>query len=1066
MEQISLEQRGGASGLDRRTWNLGKITTPTLQRVHPNERLFGRLDTARAHPVTWVHGPPGAGKTTLVASYLAARGLDPLWYRLDEGDADPATFFFYLGTASRQREPDTCPALPLLTPEFRLALSLFARRFFRDLFARPNTSVVVFDDYHEVVAGVPLHECLPSGLEEVPPGCHVVIISRTPPPAQLARLRLNGRIDVVEPDALRMTPEEAKGLARERRADASADRVERISRQTQGWVAGLILMLETGAEALATPPDCAVIPEVLFDYFAGEIFQRLDPHAQRLLGTLALMPTMTVHSAAKLTDSAGAGALLEDLRKRNYFTSRDLDARYRFHPLFRDFLLQSAPKSAPCGERIALFVRAATILDEDAQPDAAVGLLTQAGAFDGLATLVKRRAAALLAEGRNDTLVAWLGKLPADQIAADAWLSYWRGAARVSVDPVGSFGPLQDAFALFQAADDVVGQFLAWAGLAEAVRLDAYGKMSRYDGLIESLRSLLARHPDFSAPAVMLPVAAGMATALSRRTSNRAEMEAWKERARVAGQALGNAAQSIRIGFAFAIVDFFDGRYAAARVALEALPDPRTLDHHPMAQWAGLMAHATALLFRQALDDLQSFAEVALERLEASGFMLWLPMIAGLASHDAIRRGDLKASGAWVRRAGAFADAISSQRSAYYDHVAALHHTASGDLATARTHAERSVAKAERNGWYFYEALARLGLASLLRESSQLDEAFAELDRLDFVLSCSMSDSIAFSAKLLRADLLFAIGDDTHGAKTLAESLAFGRIHGDTYVMLPPAQVTRLCSLALRRGIEPAFVRTLIRTYKTPPPDLYDERWPWPLRITTFGGLAIEKDGAPLTFSRKTPKRLITLLKAIAAYGGRNVPEERLIDAVWPDEEGDAAHSALNIAIHRLRKLLGDPEAVTVVGGCVSLVPGRCWLDLWAVEHLSAEASARENTDAHERLLALYRGDFLAGDRDLYWTTQRRDRMRGRFVRMVSTLADGRTTAQDHASAIALYERGLAGAPEAEEFYQGLMRCHLQRGDVAAGLAAYRRLRTVLRDGPAMAPAPASEALNRKLLAL
>ena len=41
----------------------------------------------------WLHAPPGAGKTTLAAGYAQRFSEPPLWYRLDEGDRDPAAFF-------------------------------------------------------------------------------------------------------------------------------------------------------------------------------------------------------------------------------------------------------------------------------------------------------------------------------------------------------------------------------------------------------------------------------------------------------------------------------------------------------------------------------------------------------------------------------------------------------------------------------------------------------------------------------------------------------------------------------------------------------------------------------------------------------------------------------------------------------------------------------------------------------------------------------------------------------------------------------------------------------------
>ena len=55
--------------------------------------------------VIWLVGPPGAGKTTLVASWLAARRGRQLWMQLDPGDGDVASFFHYLALLAAHRTP-------------------------------------------------------------------------------------------------------------------------------------------------------------------------------------------------------------------------------------------------------------------------------------------------------------------------------------------------------------------------------------------------------------------------------------------------------------------------------------------------------------------------------------------------------------------------------------------------------------------------------------------------------------------------------------------------------------------------------------------------------------------------------------------------------------------------------------------------------------------------------------------------------------------------------------------------------------------------------------------------
>ena len=78
-----------------------KISKPTLAAPVLRERLFTLLDHALASPVVWVAAPGGSGKSTTLATYLAARNLPCLWYRCDERDADLATFFYYMRLAAK-----------------------------------------------------------------------------------------------------------------------------------------------------------------------------------------------------------------------------------------------------------------------------------------------------------------------------------------------------------------------------------------------------------------------------------------------------------------------------------------------------------------------------------------------------------------------------------------------------------------------------------------------------------------------------------------------------------------------------------------------------------------------------------------------------------------------------------------------------------------------------------------------------------------------------------------------------------------------------------------------------
>ena len=188
------------------------------------------------------------------------------------------------------------------------------------------------------------------------------------------------------------------------------------------------------------------------------------------------------------------------------------------------------------------------------------------------------------------------------------------------------------------------------------------------------------------------------------------------------------------------------------------------------------------------------------------------------------------------------------------------------------------------------------------------------------------------------------------------------------------------------------------------------------------------------------------LLQALVALGGIEVSAGALIDALWPDSEGDAAYHALESALYRLRQLLGARDAVRMEGRKVSLNRDQLWVDMWAFEE---ELRRPHDPDADGierigRLRRLYQGHFLQHETEKPWVLKVRQELRDRLLRAIRDAARECERGRRWEAAADLYRSGIELDSLNEGLYRGLMRCHQELGDHSEALHAYRRCRVLL----------------------
>jgi DNA-binding SARP family transcriptional activator len=285
---------------------------------------------------------------------------------------------------------------------------------------------------------------------------------------------------------------------------------------------------------------------------------------------------------------------------------------------------------------------------------------------------------------------------------------------------------------------------------------------------------------------------------------------------------------------------------------------------------------------------------------------------------------------------------------------------------------------------------------------------------------------VAFLALLVEAGGALRRRDELAAVERLRDALRIGReqTYLSAFLWLPDL-MARVSALALEHGIETEYVRRLVQVRRLRPPHPDVKAWPWPVRVYTLGRFTVRREDLPLPRGRKAQRRPLELLQAIVAGGSREAPAESLAEALWPDLDGDAAAKALEAALHRLRRLLGDHGAVRMREGRLSLDAERVWVDAWALERLLAGGEGAADVD---RVLELYGGPLLADEPEPPWLLAARERIRRKVVRRLMSQGEAWEGAGHFQRAIDLYQRGLEADPAAEDLARRLTRCHQRLG--------------------------------------
>ncbi|RJG10363.1 helix-turn-helix transcriptional regulator [Pseudomonas cavernicola] len=204
---------------------------------------------------------------------------------------------------------------------------------------------IMLDDYPRESCAE-LDACLDRLLEQGPGSLRWWVSSRRQPAWNLPRLLLQG--DLLELDAreLALTATELAQLVALQKLDLSQDSFDELLLQSEGWLAGVCLLLLNGNEQALRERLIAGTP-FLREYIAREVLAGLGDELKGALFALAQLPRFSPALCEHVLD-AGGSELLRELRERQLFI-RPLDSCGEWFCLWRPLahMLRRLPEAPP-----------------------------------------------------------------------------------------------------------------------------------------------------------------------------------------------------------------------------------------------------------------------------------------------------------------------------------------------------------------------------------------------------------------------------------------------------------------------------------------------------------------------------------------------------------------------------------------------------------------------------------------------------------------------------------------------------------------------------------------------
>ncbi|WP_078548288.1 BTAD domain-containing putative transcriptional regulator [Litchfieldia alkalitelluris] len=1045
-----------------------KISPPDVKENVVRRRLISKkMKAVTEYPLSIIHSGPGYGKTTAMASYIHDSEAPFCWYSVDVTDDEIIPFLTYMIYSVRsQHDSFGAEILSYLSTmerfiraeEIRTLCSLFIN----SVVEIAEDITLIIDDYHFVQNSRIIDEWLQYFIQHIPENLHFVIISRNKPTWDfLLSYKVKGSLLEIMQEDLQFTPEEIEVLISETYGyEVTQEDLQSIYHLTEGWVIaiGMITgqLVSDGNISNIVKNESQSLDE-LFGFLALEVFLKQPIIIQQFLENTCIFKELSGTLCDEVLGIRGSSEILKDLSTKNVFLLSLGNGRYRYHALFRDFLIDRLVSTNE-KQYNDLNLRSSDYFKSLNDYSLAIYHLETIGEYKRLAAILHHYGPTMIENGQLESLLEKISKIPDDlkDFYYKLWI-YYGEIMRYRCTYTQAERCYQKAYERARQADDPIGESQALEGQAR-IYLDTIqpGKAERILQHAINVLEKTKESSEIDKSRLYNLMAENLVNAGQAKKAYR-----WYEK--------GKYLSGVKLdGNLEARLYLRTGRLVEARKILMQ----NKLNEQKHSSTVHLQqSHRETVLLLSLIESFMGNGYIAKELADEGikqGLKYKAPFVEACGwirmghAVQLIDKYDLMLAKQCYETALEIMDTINVSRGKAEPLMGICLLLANRDAyEQAIEYGEKALLETEKvkDAWLSALILLGMGRASVYNKQPIKAEEYL---RKCITLFSECGDQ--FGLLMSELWLAFLYYEEKKSVEfieaitSFLKNLQVGEYEfilsrKSTFGPLDPKNIVPLLLAAQKEGIQKQYITQLLYELGV----LNITQHPgYTLKIQTLGKFQVwigQKRIEETDWQRGKAKELLQLF---ITRRHSLILKTEIHSLLWPEHDEKAATrdfkvalNALNNALEPHRQARGTPFFIQRVGSAYGLNPDAGYaLDIIQFENWIQSGLEEKETDkvilCLERGLELYEGDLLPEKRYEDWCLNERERLQVLFLRGAEKLAQCYVQVQQYQKAMNWCEQILIRDKTWEEAYRLLMYCYYQSNNRPQAMKWYRKCCDIL----------------------